>query len=151
MRFSSFWIIVSVALISSMVLYFAFNPSYQRSLEAKFHFTLGDYKEAQELATEAFELNSYNRMAATVMTQSQVAMKFVNYNQQAKSYMERISTMAKGDEVTGADRAKIRTMCVIMIDEYVKISPSVVIDEELVNESAHYYEKFLKLHEKVTR
>ena len=151
MRFSSFWVIISGLLIGSMILYFAFNPSYQRSLEAKYYFAVGDYKEAQETATEAFKLNSYNRMAATIMTQSQLAMKFVNYNLQAQDYMKRISTMARGDEISEADRAKIRTMCVIMIDEYVKIAPSVVIDEELVTETENYYEKFLKLHEKVTR
>ncbi|MEA2111344.1 MAG: hypothetical protein U9P71_04785 [Campylobacterota bacterium] len=150
MRFSSFWIIISVLLVASMVLYFTLNPSYQRSLEAKYYFAVSDYKKAQEAAVEAFELNQYNRMAATIMTQSQVAMRFVNYNSQAKSFMKRITEMAKGDEISDADKAKIRTMCMIMIDEYVKISPSVVIDEELVAEAKHYYEKFLKLHEKVT-
>ncbi len=149
MRFSSPWIIISVLLIASMALYFFFNPSYQQSLQAKYHFAVGEYKEAQELATEAFKRDRYNRMAATIMTQSQVAMKFVDYNKQAKDYMARISKLAQGDSISEADRAKIRTMCVIMIDEYVKISPSVVIDENLVDESKQYYEKFLKLYEKV--
>jgi len=150
MRFSTLWLGVSAFLMVSMVLYFMFNPSYERSLEAKFYFTMGDYPKAQTLATEAFEMNAYNRMAATVMTQSQVAMKFVNYNKQAKAYMKRISTLAKEAVISDADRAKIRTMCRIMIDEYVKISPSVVIDEALVEESKHYYEKFVALYEKVT-
>ena len=149
MRFSSLWLGVSAFLIASMVLYFMLNPSYERSLEAKFHFAMGDYNKAQALATEAFELNSYNRMAATIMTQSQIAMKFVNYNKQAKAYMKRISKLAEGDVINESDRAKIRTMCIIMIDEYVKISPSVVIDKTLVETSKHYYEKFVALYEKV--
>ncbi len=150
MRFSVLWLGISAFLIASMVLYFMLNPSYERSLEARFYFAMGDYNKAQTLATEAFELNSYNRMAATIMTQSQVAMKFVNYNKQAKAYMQRISKLAKGDAVSESDRAKIRTMCIIMIDEYVKISPSVIIDTTLVETSKHYYEKFVALYEKVT-
>jgi tetratricopeptide (TPR) repeat protein len=151
MRFNSVWLIVSSVIILAMVLYFSLNPSYQQSLEAKYYFTVGDYEKAQIAATEAFTLNSYNKMAATIMTQSQVAVKFVKYNTQAKEYTQRIAKLAAADSISEADRAKIRTMCVIMIDEYIKISPSVVIDKALVNEAKQYYEKFLKLHEKVTQ
>jgi tetratricopeptide (TPR) repeat protein len=150
MRFNSFWVIVSVILLGSMVAYFAFNPSYQRSLEAKIYFALGEYDEAQKYATEAFELNSYNRMAATIMTQSQTAMKFVNYNNQAKKFKEQISSLAQEEAITEAQRAKIRTMCLIMMDEYTKIAPSVVIDKALVDEAKQHYEEFLKLYEKVS-
>ncbi len=150
MRFSYLWLGVSAFLLLSMVLYFLLNPSYERSLEAKVYFTLGKYDKAQALATEAFELNQYNRMAATIMTQSQVAMKFVNYNKQAQEYMKRISVLVDADSVNEAARAKIRTMCIIMMDEYMKISPSVVIDASLVEEAKHYYEKFAALYEKVT-
>ncbi len=150
MRFNSPWIIISALFLGSMIAYFAFNPSYERSLEAKIYFALGKYEKAQKYATEAFELNSYNRMAATIMTQSQTAMKFVNYNNQAKQFKEQIATLAQKDDITEAGRAKIRTMCLIMMDEYTKIAPSVVIDKALVDEAKQHYEEFLKLYEKVS-
>ena len=41
-------------------------------------------------------------------------------------------------------------MCLIMMDEYTKIAPSVVIDKSLVDEAKQHYEEFLKLYEKVS-
>ena len=48
-----------------------------------------------------------------------------------------------------ADKAKIRLMCNIMIDAYVKLAPSVITDQELVQKAANYQDGFEKLLEKV--
>ena len=156
MQQGKFWWLISFGMLLLMLLYFAFNPSYERSLQAKFYYTIGNYKAAHRLATEAFELDSYNRMAATIMTQSQAAVKFVEYIDEAKSYMEQISAMAESDSITDADKAKMKIMCEIMIDSFVKISPifrdgrSEVLDKELVEEAQHYYQQFVDLYEKIT-
>jgi len=150
MRFNNYWLNATIVTILFMIGYFYFNPSYERSLEAKFYYTLGDYKQAQELATQAFEMNSYNRMASTVMTQSQTAMKFVNYIQESKRYMDEIAKIASNDGVSDAQRVKVKMICEIMIASHVKIAPTVLTDHDLVKEAQEYRDKFQKLHDEIT-
>jgi len=150
MRFNNFWVLGSLATLVFTVAYFFLNPSYERSLEAKFHYAMGDYKQAQELATEAFEMNAYNRMASTIMTQSQTAMKFVNYIEESKKYMSEIAQIASGDGVSRGDRAKVKMICEIMIETHMKIAATVLTDKNLVKEAKEYNDKFKKLHDDIT-
>jgi len=145
------WYLFTAGVVVLTIGYFLFNPSYERSLEAKFYYTLGEYRQAEILATEAFELNPYNRMASTIMTQSQTAMKFVNYIEESKKYMQQISAIANGEGVSSAERSKVKLICEVMIDSYAKISATVVTDTALVEEAASYHEKFKKLHEKIAK
>jgi len=138
-----------VVLFSS--LYIVFNPSYQKSIQAKYYFEVGEYKEALTLANEAFSLDLYNRMASTIKAQSIIALKYKAYNNDAKKYMATINEMAKEDVISDADRAKIRLICQVMISSYKKLAPSIITDESLVNESAKYYNNFEKLLDKVNR
>jgi tetratricopeptide (TPR) repeat protein len=147
---NNYWLIGTIGLIFFTIAYFFLNPSYERSLEAKFHYAMGDYKQAQELATEAFEMNAYNRMASTIMTQSQTAMKFVNYIEESKKYMNEIAKIASGDGVSRSDRAKVKIMCEIMIASHVKISATVLTDKDLIREAKEYNDKFKKLHDDIT-
>ncbi len=149
MRFNNIWLIASFVTLIFTVAYFFLNPSYERSLEARFHYAMGDYKQAQELATEAFKMNAYNRMASTVMTQSQTAMKFVNYIQESKKYMSEIAQIASGDGVSRADRAKVKMICEIMIASYIKIAATVLTDKDLIEEAKEYNDKFKKLHDDI--
>jgi tetratricopeptide (TPR) repeat protein len=150
MRFNNYWLNATIVTILFTIGYFFLNPSYERSLEAKFYYTLGDYRQAQELATQAFEMNPYNRMASTVMTQSQTAMKFVNYIQESKKYMKEIAQIAGGNGVSDAQRAKVKMMCEIMIASHVKIAPTVLTDQDLIKEAQEYHDKFKKLHDEIT-
>jgi len=151
MRSKLFVSIVAFVLLFVMVLYFIVNPSYEKSLRAKYYYEIGEYNEAYNLAKEAFGMDAYNRMAVTVMAQSQTSLKYVTYVKDAKQYINSIGEMAKHEQISDADRAKIKMMCNIMIDSYVKLSPSVITDDELVQEAAAYHEKFEKLLEKVTK
>ncbi|MDA7818389.1 hypothetical protein N9A28_09390 [Sulfurimonas sp.] len=134
-----------------MGVYFLTNPSYEKSIKAKYYFEIGDYNEAYAQAKEAFSLDVYNRMAATVMAQSQTSLRYYNYNQDAKKYMASIDEISLHDTISDADKAKIRLMCEIMISAYIKLAPSVITDKDLVGESASYYSKFERLLEKVTQ
>ena len=151
------WLILPLVLLTAALFYFAFNPSYERSFQAKFYYAIGNYPTAYEMAKSAFELDPYNRMAATVMTQSQTALKFVAYIDQAKKYSEQISQIATADTISAADKAKIKLMCEVMIDSFVKISPiqrdgrNIVLDKELVEEAKSYHRQFVTLHEKITQ
>jgi hypothetical protein len=141
---------VAVAMFVVMGVYLLFNPSYERSLEARYYYEVGDYKEAYKLANEAFSMDLYNRMASTVMAQSKTALKYVEFNEQAKSYMEEINAMAQNESIDEAQRAKIKMMAQIVTGGYTKLAPSVITDRELVKEAASYNEKFEQLLEKVT-
>lgn len=151
MKSRLFVVMIAASMLFVMVIYFIVNPSYEKSLRAKYYYEVGDYAEAYNLAKEAFSIDLYNRMAATIMAQSQISLKYVAYIQEAKEYMKSIDAIAKHEQISDADRAKIKMMCSIMVDAYVKLAPSVITDEGLVQEAASYHAKFEKLLEKVTK
>ena len=143
--------VIAISLLLIMGGYFLVNPSYQKSIQAKYYFEMGEYNEAYTLANEAFSLDVYNRMASTVMAQSKTSLRYVKYIDMAKGYMVKINKIAKHESITDADKAKIRLMCQIVIDSYVKLAPSVITDTELVKEAASYNKNFEQLLEKVNK
>jgi hypothetical protein len=80
--------LVAFLILLFMIVFFVVNPSYEKSIEAKYYYEIGDYKEAQRLAKEAFSLDVYNRMSSTVMAQSAIAMEYLSYNRDAKKVYE---------------------------------------------------------------
>ena len=150
MSYRVIFLLGSLGLILLMGVYIIVNPSYEKSFEAKYYYYTGDYDKALSLAKEAFALNVYNRMASTIMAQSQISLQYVKYINEAKQYMKDIEVMAHKETLTDADKAKMKLMAEIVIDGYVKLAPSVVTDKDLVEQAAHYHEKFVKLHEKIT-
>jgi len=141
--------VFAMVTLTIMTLYFYTHPSYQKSIQAKYYYEMGDYTEAYSLAKEAFGLDLYNRMAATVMAGSTTALKYVKYINEGKGYIRNIGKIAENETISSGDKAKIKLICEIMIDSYVKLAPSVVIDKDLVSEAARYHAKFEKLLEKV--
>ena len=143
--------LIAVGFIAMMGIYFLINPSYEKSIEAKYYYEIGDYKEAYSLAQEAFGMDVYNRMAATIMAQSKTSLKYVDYINQAKEYLKEINAMATQESISNADRAKIKLMSEIVTDSYVKLAPSIITDSELVNQAKKYHDDFEKLLEKVSK
>ncbi|PHQ64703.1 MAG: hypothetical protein COB99_08185 [Sulfurimonas sp.] len=142
---------VAFSILVFMGGYFLVNPSYEKSLKAKYYYETGDYKEALTLAKEAFSIDVYNRMASTIMAQSITSLKYVSYINDAKKYMYDINKIATHDVISDADKAKIRTICNIMMSSYIKLAPSVVTDTDLVEDAARYHDSFEKLLEKVNK
>jgi len=142
---------IAVGILLFMAFYFLLNPSYERSIEAKYHYEMGHYEEAYKLANEAFSMDVYNRMASTIMAQSKTSMKYVAYIKQAKEYMTAINEIAKSDTISDAQRAKIKLMSEVVVNSYDKLAPSVITDSQLVKDAANYHENFQKLLEKVDR
>ena len=142
---------IALCLILFMAGYFLLNPSYEKSIEAKYYYEIGEYKEAYKLANEAFSMDVYNRMAATIMAQSKTSLKYVDYINQAKEYLSQINEIATHDSISNAERAKMKLMSEIMVDSYVKLAPSVITDEKLVKEARKYHDDFEILLEKVTQ
>jgi tetratricopeptide (TPR) repeat protein len=143
--------LIAFALIVVMFLYFLINPSYEKSLEAKYYFEIGNYEKAYTLANEAFSMDIYNRMASTIMAQSKTSLKYQKYINNAKKYLREINEIASQDTISDADRAKIKMMSEIMVDSYTKLAPSVITNKALVEEAANYYKNFEQLLEKVNR
>jgi len=141
----------SFSILFAMVVYFIINPSYEKSLEAKYYYEMGNYQKAYEKAQEAFGADVYNRMASTIMAQSKIAMKYQKYIDEAKQYFQEIQEIVEKEHISDADRAKIKLMSEIMVDSYTKLAPSVVTDTALVQEARKYYQSFEKLLEKVDR
>ena len=144
-------VIVGFSLILLMWVYFLINPSYDKSLRAKYYYEVGDYKQALSLAKEAFGLDVYNRMASTIMAQSITSMKYTTFINDAKKYMRTINEIATHDIISDADKSKMRLMSNIMISAYIKLAPSVVTDEKLIEDAANYNDEFEKLLEKIAR
>ena len=143
--------LIALFILLLMGIYFLVNPSYEKSIKAKYYFEMGDYQQAYILSKESFAEDQYNRMAATVMAQSLTSLKYVKYINMAKGYMLEIDNIAEHEYISDADKAKIRVICDIMIKSYIKLAPSVITDKKLVEDSAYYYQKFEKLLEKVTK
>jgi len=143
------WLIALLAAIVGLGLWMVANPSYQKSIESRLYYAMGSYDEAYLLSKEAFDLDPYNRMASTVMAQSQMALRFVRYNEDAARYIKEIRRIAAQESVTPQERAKIKMMAMIMIDAYRKIAPTVVIDKALVEETRGNYEQFKMLHDEL--
>ncbi len=145
------WTLVTLILLLVMGAYFAFNPSYQKSLEAKLYYSLGNYEKAYQLSSEAFAQEPYNRMANSVMVQSKYALRYVDYNKEAKQYLSIIRSYAGQDKISLAEQMRIKMMCDIMIEKHEKMQPTKLIDKDLVIESEKYYEQFVKLHERLIK
>jgi len=143
--------IIALSLILIMGVYFLVNPSYEKSIRAKYYFETGDYKQALVLSKEAFSIDVYNRMAATVMAQSITSVKYVKYIEMAKKYMKDINEIATHEFISDADKARIKMICEIMLGSYIKLAPSVITDIKLVEDAAMYHQKFEKLFEKVNK
>ncbi|HIC43768.1 MAG TPA: hypothetical protein EYO73_05630 [Sulfurimonas sp.] len=141
------WSLLALVFLLIMGSYFAFNPSYQLSVEAKFHYSMSNYEKAYDLSSEAYEMEPYNRMASSVMVQSKYALRYVDYNQEAQKYLSIIEGYASQKKISVAEQMRIKMMCDIMIDKHNKMQPTILIDKDLVKESRNHYKKFKKLNE----
>ncbi|MBL1242852.1 MAG: hypothetical protein COA39_000375 [Sulfurimonas sp.] len=142
---------IALGLVLFMAVYFLLNPSYEKSIEAKYYYEIGEYEEAYSLANEAFSMDVYNRMASTIMAQSKTSLKYVAYIKQAKEYLLQINEIAKHDSISNAERARMKLMSEIILGSYVKLAPSIITDSDLVKEAKKYHDDFELLLEKVTK
>jgi tetratricopeptide (TPR) repeat protein len=129
--------------------YFVFNPSYRLSLEARYYFETGNYEEAYKLASEAFTINPYNRMAFTLKTQSKIAKEWQSFINDADNYFQTIEKIANKPVVTKKDKLRIKMMLEILLDEYKTLKPSLLLPPKLKKEAKEKYLKAKKLYEEL--
>jgi len=126
-----------------------FSDSYKLSLEARMKYFMGDYKEARILAKEAFDLDPYNKMAFSILAQSKISARLLDYIEDSKRYLKKIEELSEKGDFSEADRIKIKFYCEIMIGKYKKLSPTVMTDKELYENSTKAYLEFKKIHEEL--
>ncbi|WP_172200006.1 hypothetical protein [Campylobacter sp. RM16188] len=144
-----FIVLLATAIIVGSWVFFATNSSYQEALQSKFYYEIGNYKKAHELAQKAYEKDIYNKMANTVMKQSQIALKYTRYIEEANEYLEQILKISKSSEVSKVDTNRIRIMCEIVIEGYDKLKPSTLTPKDIQDEAKDMRDKFVKLKEEL--
>ena len=106
-------------IIFSTIFYiFTFNKSYEKSLEAKVYYYLGNYQASYKLAQEAYTIDHYNRMAFTILTQSKNNIKYQKYIKEAVGYYKKIDKLTNKKLLLKDDRIRIVMMCKVVIDDY---------------------------------
>lgn len=142
-------ILFVVLILGGSLVYFNSNSSYQDSIEARIYYFLGNYKEAYELAKKAYEKDSYNKMANTVLTQSKIALAYEEYIRQGNEYLKKINEISSKSDFSPADKTRIKMMCEVMIDGFSDLKSSTLTDEILVENAKKMQEKFKQLYEEL--
>ncbi len=140
------YLLIALSLLAAMAIFAFTNPSYEKAFEARWQYFMGNYDEAYEIAKEAYELDNYNRMAFTVMRQTEVAKKYLDYIREGERYLALIEDVANHPPIGEADRVRIKLMCEVMIGKYEKLSPTKLTDKELVERARQIYKKFEDLY-----
>ncbi len=141
--------VVMALLLGGGVYFFSSNPSYQDSIQARIYYFLGNYDSAYELSKKAYEQDSYNKMANTVMTQSKIAKEYEAYIEQGNDYFVRINEISSKKDYTQADKVRVKMMCEVMIESYKELVPSTLTDKSLQNSSQKMQKKFMQLHKEL--
>ena len=142
-------ILFVVILLGGGIYFFSSNSSYQNSIQARVYYFLGNYESAYELSKKAYEQDSYNKMANTVMTQSKIAKEYESYIKQGNVYFKKIDDISLQVKYTEADKVRVKMMCEIMIESYSELVPSTLTDESLQNSSLKMQKKFVQLYEEL--
>ena len=144
---SSKVVVLSIgALLAALFISFVtLSPSYKNALKAKFYYETGDYETAYKLSKSAYNKDIYNKLAHTVMVQSEISQKYALYIARSNDYLEKIPKISKSGKVSKVKLDKIRKMCVIAVSYYDLLKPSNLTDPDLQKEAKMIRDKFLTL------
>jgi tetratricopeptide (TPR) repeat protein len=147
--FKKLFTTILIFVIGMGIFFFVFSDSYKLSLEARVKFAMGEYEEARELAREAFELDPYNKMAFSVLAQSKISVKLLDYIEDSKKYLKKIEDLSAKGNFSNADKLKIKFYCEVQLDRYKKLAPTVMTDRKLYEECTRLHDKFKKIYEEL--
>jgi len=137
------------AFISISFAFLVINPSYQKSIEAKFLLFGDEYEEAFFAAKESLILDPYNKMAISVLNRAGSEIEYIRYIEQSKEYMSQIIIIADSKNITKADRLRVKQMCKYMIERYDILKNSRQASKELQEEASSYFLRFKEIYEEV--
>ena len=132
--------------ILGVTLYYFLDDSYRYSLEAKAYYELGEYDKAYKLAQKAYELNKYNRMAFTIVTQADIAKVWEKFIKDSNQYFFEIDSISNKETITKADKIRIKMMLEIIIGEYKNLPTSKLLDKDLEQKAYKNYIKAKELY-----
>ena len=138
-------LIIGALLAAIFVSFVTLSPSYKNALGAKFYYEMGDYETAYTLSKSAYHKDIYNKLAHTVMVQSEISQKYALYIARSNSYLENIQKISKSGKVSKVNLDKIRMMCDIAVSDYAELKPSNLTDSDLQEEAKRIKDKFLTL------
>ncbi len=136
-------------IVLSIVIYYGMSESYKLSIEAKIKYLIGDYKEAVVLAKKAYELDPYNKMAFSIITQSKISTRLLDYLQESHKYLQTIEKLSQKESITEQDKIKIKIICEVMMAKYHKLGINVMTDKSLQQLAKKRYLKFKKIYEEL--
>lgn len=145
-------VIFMFSLLSVMIamFYFSLNSSYQKSVNAKMYFYIGEYENAMIIAKEAYALNHYNKMAFSIMTQSEISMNYTNFIQEANEYYEYIkNTITSKNFIDKSEKYRIKMMTDIVIGKYKGLYHTRITDKKLLADAEKIYLEFKQINEKI--
>ena len=138
-------LIIGALLAAIFVSFVTLSPSYKNGLGAKFYYEMGDYETAYKLSKSAYHKDIYNKLAHTVMVQSEISQKYATYIARSNGYLENIQKISKSGKVSKVNLDKIRMMCDIAVSDYAELKPSNLTDSDLQEEAKRIKDKFLTL------
>ena len=138
-------LIIGALLAAIFVSFVTLSPSYKNTLGAKFYYEMGDYETAYKLSKSAYHKDIYNKLAHTVMVQSEISQKYALYIARSNGYLENIQKISKSGKVSKVNLDKIRMMCDIAVSDYTELKPSNLTDLGLQEEAKQIRDKFLTL------
>ena len=138
-------LIIGARLAAIFVSFVTLSPSYKNALGAKFYYEMGDYETAYKLSKSAYHKDIYNKLAHTVMVQSEISQKYALYIARSNGYLENIQKISKSGKVSKVNLDKIRMMCDIAVSDYTELKPSNLTDLGLQEEAKQIRDKFLTL------
>ena len=138
-------LIIGALLAAIFVSFVTLSPSYKNALGAKFYYEMGDYETAYKLSKSAYHKDIYNKLAHTVMVQSEISQKYALYIARSNGYLENIQKISKSGKISKANLDKIRMMCDIAVSDYAELKPSNLTDSDLQEEAKRIKDKFLTL------
>ena len=138
-------LIIGALLAAIFVSFVTLSPSYKNALGAKFYYEMGDYETAYKLSKSAYHKDIYNKLAHTVMVQSEISQKYALYIARSNGYLENIQKISKSGKVSKVNLDKIRMMSDIAVSDYAELKPSNLTDSDLQEEAKRIRDKFLTL------
>jgi tetratricopeptide (TPR) repeat protein len=140
---------LTLFVVGMLLFFFGFSDSYKYSMEARMKYFMGDYEKARELAKKAFDLDPYNKMAFSILSQSKISAQMADYVKEADKYLQKIEQLTNKSDFSQRDKLKIKLITEIMMEKFNKLNPTVLTDKELYAECIKRYEKFKTLHERL--
>jgi len=135
--------------IALLFVFLVLNPSYRKSVEARFLLFNEEYEDALRLAKEGYVLDPYNKMSISVINSAAGAIEYISYIEQSKEYLNSIILIANSKTISDEDRKRVRMMCEYMIERYDILRNTRTADIGLRTEAKEQYEKFKEIYEEV--